>query len=224
MKPQMPPRLHLGCGLETPSGWLNVDGSWQVLLARFPIIKHLLVGVGLLRRSQTANHWSREVLRLNLCKPLPFATETFEAVYCSHTLEHLYYRDAVALLRECHRVLKHGGICRFVVPDLETIVNRYVGSKAKGKRDAAMQMMEDLLVHEKQRKGGPLALYHRLFAFHQHKWMYDTDSLQLLFESAGFASVRPKGYLESQIDDIGTVENEGRILGGQGIAVEGTKP
>jgi predicted SAM-dependent methyltransferase len=216
--------LHLGCGLTTPDGWVNVDGSWQVELARRPRLKRFLVAARLLPSSQAAIPWNRDVFRLNLKRPLPFANGRFTAVFSSHTLEHLHFEEALALLVECRRVLGTGGICRAVVPDLERIVERYVASKRAGDDRAANRMMEELLVHEKGVTGGMLAAFHRLTAFHQHKWMYDGDSLRRLFIAAGFSEVRQLAHLESRIDRIHEVEMPGRILDGEGVAVEGVKP
>lgn len=215
--------LHLGCGQTVPRGWLNADGSWQVVLARHPWLKQLLLGMHLLPRKQAEIPWSPEVLRLNLTGPLPFPDERFRFIFCSHTLEHLYYEEALRLLRECHRVLQRGGVCRFVVPDLESIVTRYQEAKAAGDPEAGTRLMEELSVHDKERKRGALGLYYRLTAFHQHKWMYDAASLQALFARAGFRNIRQAEYLDSRITRIAEVEDAGRILNGEGVAVEGIK-
>lgn len=223
MKTPRPDYLHLGCGLTAPKGWLNVDGSWQVVLARHPLLKKLLVASQLMPRKQAEIPWSRDVVRLNLTRPLPFANETFQAVYSSHALEHLYYEDALALLKESHRVLKSGGVCRAVVPDLESMLARYTKAKNVGDPEAGTRLMEELLVHDKRRKRGPLGIYYRLTAFHQHKWMYDAASMLRLFDEAGFKRVRQADYLDSRIARIGEVEDSNRILDDQGVAVEGIK-
>ena len=63
---------------------------------------------------------------MNLLQRLPFADGVFDAVYSSHVLEHFAPATAEALLRECQRVLKPGGILRTVLPDLETACREYV--------------------------------------------------------------------------------------------------
>jgi SAM-dependent methyltransferase len=45
---------------------------------------------------------------------LQFPDETFDVVYCSHVLEHV--PDDRRAMRECRRVLKHGGYAVMVVP------------------------------------------------------------------------------------------------------------
>ncbi len=111
--------LHLGCGATTPSEWLNVDGSLHAALARRPRTRKVLTALRLIPRREGATQWSTSVVRHDLRKPLPWADGAFRAVYASHTLEHLHLNEARQLLRECVRVLRPGGICRMVVPDLE---------------------------------------------------------------------------------------------------------
>ena len=223
MAREVPDHLNLGCGLTTPAGWLNVDGSLQVVLARMPWLKKLLVAARVMSRRQAEIPWNPEVMRLDLTRPLPFADGSFAAIYSSHLLEHLYHDQALSLLKECHRVLRCGSVCRAVVPDLEALASRYLKEKAAAEADAGTRFMESMLVHDKGPRRGPLSLYFRLTAFHQHKWMYDANSLRQLFESAGFRSVRQADYLDSRIGRIAEVEDAGRILNGEGLAVEGAK-
>lgn len=68
----------------------------------------------------------RGVRAHDLRRPLPFNGNSFDAVYSSHVLEHLTPSAAKQLLREKYRVLKVGGICRIVVPDLEMICREYL--------------------------------------------------------------------------------------------------
>jgi predicted SAM-dependent methyltransferase len=46
---------------------------------------------------------------------------TFDAVYTSHTLEHLYPHDVRRCVHNFQRVLKPGGVLMVVVPDLEWV-------------------------------------------------------------------------------------------------------
>ena len=88
----------MGCGLHFHPDWVNVDVSPA----------------------------SGEVIAADVRKGLPFGDKTFNAVYCSHVLEHLSRREAANLLQHMHRVLLPGGVIRIAVPDLETLTREYL--------------------------------------------------------------------------------------------------
>lgn len=90
--------LNVGCGASVHPDWINLD-----MVALVPGVMVCDIRCG-----------------------LPFETATFDAVYHSHTLEHLDPSDAERFLRECHRILKAGGILRVVVPDLEDVIGAYL--------------------------------------------------------------------------------------------------
>jgi len=223
MSRELPDHLHLGCGLTTPPGWLNVDGSIRVVIARHRWLRKVFTVTRLMSREQAEIPWSASILRLNLTRPLPFPDGHFAAVYSSHLMEHLYHHHALTLLKECHRVLRPGGVCRAVVPDLEVLVANYADAKKAADPCAGTRLMEGLLVHDKSPGSGLLGYYHRITGLHQHKWMYDAASLGQLFAEAGFGSVRRAEYLESRIKRIAEVEDPGRVCGGEGVVVEGIK-
>lgn len=97
--PSRPALLNIGCGSHFHDDWVNLDVA--------P------------RDSAVMAH---DVTRY----PLPFADNTFDAVYHSHVLEHLPKAEAPAFLEDCLRVLKPGGVLRIAVPDLERICRLYL--------------------------------------------------------------------------------------------------
>ncbi len=96
-------RLNIGCGRRFHADWLNLD-----LVANDPL-----------------------VIPCDVSQGLPFADNTFDAVYHSHVLEHFAPDDGRRLVEECFRVLKPGGILRIVVPDLERIAKLYLNLHRK---------------------------------------------------------------------------------------------
>lgn len=218
-------RLHLGCGLTAPADWLNVDGSAQIWFAQHPNIKRLLVAARIYPASQAAIPWPANVLRLDLRKPMPFPAGRFTAVYSSHTVEHLYRAQAGQLVRECFRVLQPGGVCRLVLPDLQAAVRRYLARlEGSAGGEAGDQFMEELLMHPASPPRGPLGWYHRVLAFHQHKWMYDAASLRQMFTEAGFVEVTNPGCCQGRLPGVERIENPSRVEAGAGVVVEGLKP
>lgn len=222
-------KLHLGCGLTAPPGWLNVDGSWQVTMTQLPYFRHLLGFLGIIPWKQATIPWPDNVLRIDLRKNLPLPNNTFVAVYSSHLLEHLYRDECVRLLRECYRVLKPGGVCRAVVPDLDYLVHEYLKSKKNQtdpSTDPARNFIRSLHLRDESVPRGSILyrLYQQVTDFHTHKWMYDRESLVLIFQEAGFQEVEPMNFLASRIEDIEQVEKSGRVENGQGICIEGVRP
>jgi SAM-dependent methyltransferase len=49
-------------------------------------------------------------------KKLPFPDESFDGIMCSHVIEHLQPHEALELMKEISRVLKHGGLCIIRTP------------------------------------------------------------------------------------------------------------
>ena len=90
--------LNLGCGTRYHPDWINID----FVSTNKNIIVH------------------------NLLKGIPFKDNDFDVVYHSHLLEHFSKQDAIDFIKECHRVLKPGGIIRIATPNLEEIVNNYI--------------------------------------------------------------------------------------------------
>ena len=90
--------LNLGCGQRFHSAWTNID--------------FVSCGEG--------------VIAHNLLNGIPFPDNEFDFVYHSHVLEHFEKEDGLFFIKECYRVLKHGGIIRIAVPDLEQIVKKYL--------------------------------------------------------------------------------------------------
>lgn len=226
-------RVNLGCGLITPSGWVNVDGSFNARLAKHPILRRALHALHVTSADKIKVAWNSEILIHDLRKPLPFRDESAAAVYSSHLLEHLYHEEAQQLIRESYRVLAREGILRIVVPDLASIVQEYLGERPFGERSTGAQracsadrLNQRLLMRSSAPLSGNLfsRLYNSWIDFHTHKWMYDANSLKHHIESAGFVEVRQMGLHESGIDDIEQVEDRTRVLGGEGICIEGIKP
>jgi len=82
------PRLNLGCGTDTREGWINLDSSDQI------------PGVDVVHDLEV--------------RPFPFADSAVAFILAQDVLEHL--TDAVATLRELHRILRAGGRVRIRVP------------------------------------------------------------------------------------------------------------
>lgn len=188
-------KVNLGCGLAVTKGWINVDASLNALVASWPKIMHKI----LYRLSGANRYYSMDeycellgnhmFVHHDLSHSLPLKDQTADFIYSSHFLEHLFKNDAKRLLKECHRVLKSGGIVRVCVPDLAYAVSMYSrGDKAK--------MLEDYFFVED--KESFLA---------RHKYMYDFELLKTLLEGIGFSDIVRCDYRQGQTPDIEDLDN-----------------
>lgn len=220
--------LHLGCGLKTPSGWINVDGSWNARLAKYPLLRRIVRLAGILPLEWLNVPWASNIFIHDVRRTLPFRDCTFRYIYSSHLLEHLYWQEGQRLLRDCFRLLMRGGCLRMVVPDLKTMVKDYIDGvpPASSGGTKADRLNDRLLMHLRKPPSGNILyrIYNLLNDFHTHKWMYDADSLMQCFRDAGFVEVREMAYCDSRIPNVDVVEDPGRVLNGAGICVEGIRP
>lgn len=113
------------------------------------------------------------------------ATGSADAVYSSHTLEHLYAHDVPRALDEMVRVLKPGGIALLTMPDLQ------------GVAEWLLDGITDAIVYESP--GGPIAPLDIVYGhrpsvqacgdYMAHKTGFTGDSLRRHLERAGFARI-----------------------------------
>jgi predicted SAM-dependent methyltransferase len=164
---------------------------------------------------------------------LPFPDGSVAAVYASHVLEHLYREEGQRLVKESYRVLAQGGILRVVVPDLEAIIQEYMGDRPFGPLTGEVERLcradrlnQRLLMRYPTPRHRHLLrrIYDSWKDLHSHKWMYDAESLAALLEAGGFVEVRRREYLDSDMEGIGAVEEQSRVLNGAGVCLEGVKP
>lgn len=225
-------KLHLGCGLTIPDGWLNVDGSLNARAAKFPLLRRSLAAVGLISKDTAKVRWGSNVFHHDVRKPLPWPEGSFRAVYASHLLEHLHLGEGRRLLHECRRVLRVGGVLRIVVPDLRAAAADYLAGRVhpltwhpEGLRIGPCEEFNlRVMYHETEPPGGGLILrsYRLHNAFHQHKWMYDEEAVLRSFADAGFVDCARRGFLESRIAEVKDVEARDRVEDG-GLVVEGVR-
>jgi SAM-dependent methyltransferase len=202
-------KLNLGCGSTTPAGWQNVDYAVGARLMKLPgfsaINSHL--------RLFDLN-WAPGIQIHDLRKPFPWHEASVDAIYSSHTFEHLTREQGRHFLREANRVLKPGGVLRLVVPDLDYIVSQYKAGSLSADR-----FVEELGVLGDQNQTGWKARLAQFIAF-PHKCMYDEAALVNSLGEYGFDARRCAAYT-SAIEDIDTIELAERTV--NAVIVEGTR-
>lgn len=117
-----------------------------------------------------------------------FESQSFDAVYCSHNLEHYFRHDVVKVLAGFMHVLRDGGFAQIRVPDLQALMRIVVEKNMD---------VDDVLYHS---PAGPIMVVDVLYGcssqiersgadFFAHKTGFTQKSLFKALEKAGFSRV-----------------------------------
>jgi predicted SAM-dependent methyltransferase len=149
-------KISLGSGGVRFDGWIHIDGDPQ---------------------------WQPDVC-MDLREPLPFDDGTADFMQSEDFIGQLTLEEAEAFFRECHRVLKSGGVLRLLTPDLQRLLSMYVAGDLR---------LRDLWERE---VGIPLRtrtlgeVVNLAMTFAGHRFFYDEATLRAVMEPLGFALAR----------------------------------
>lgn len=162
---RFPRRVHLGSGDHRIAGWINVD-----------LDPAMAVDVAAdLRRS------------------IPLRAGSVDLIHSEDFLEHIEKAEGEAVLRECHRVLRNGGVMRLLTPDLRALIDEiYVRRDPRHLRWCSAYL---------DAKDPCEALNMHLRMAGEHRFIYDEEHLAKLLRDAGF-DVRRVHYNWSQIPEL----------------------
>ncbi len=209
-------RLNIGCGPIQPEGWVNIDSSMRAKLAsRANWLDNLLVAMRILPPTE----FNRSTVIQDVSRPMRFADNSVDAIYCGEILEHFTKDVGQQFLHECFRILAPGGVLRIRVPDNYIFWKKYTQQYEAVLAKPREEWNED---HERWTTMFFRDICTRRLLLssigHYHKWMYDEITLILAFERAGFVDVQRKRMHDSLIGDIAAVEVRENLI------VEGVKP
>jgi predicted SAM-dependent methyltransferase len=202
-------KLNLGCGSVRPKNWINTDSSLNANIQKIPVI-----GKAIARLFNPIEYNDSNIVYMNLNRPWKYNDNSVEVVYASHLFEHLTVKSANLFLSEAYRCLKPGGVIRIVVPDLYQICKRYIEeyeSSCEPKVDTTKFIMWAINMHREGQYGSIGLLKKIILEWqgypHQHKFMYDKNSLSTKFKEYNFSQLTLSSYGESNfIAEINDVE------------------
>jgi predicted SAM-dependent methyltransferase len=200
--------VNVGCGATPVPGWVNLDNSLTVKLARTPLARFM-------GRGDFASAITRHEVRWADATRLPLTDKCVDVLYSSHMLEHLSRAKADEFMKEARRVLKPRGILRLVLPDLRMMVDKYLES---GDADQFMErtLLSISLDTRKQRLSAVMN------GNREHQWLYDGASLTKLLARHGFENIVVLQAGETTIPDINGLDLREREE--ESVYVEGAAP
>lgn len=179
--------LNVGSGNNLLEDFANIDCNYLVFFAPFyPMLRPLL--------KTPARTWIEQYQKLkqhrlfvfaNCAKPLHLPPGSVDHILASHFLEHLFYQDAIQVLKGFYVILKQGGTLHLIVPDLESRAKQYL--EQVGDPKAADVFVDSLGYHRPTMPSFPNRLLYATGIFvANHHWMYDQYSFAALLREQGF--------------------------------------
>lgn len=172
-------KLNLGCGRNIMPGWINAD-----LTAHVP-----------------------EVFTMDATRPFPFPDNSFDYVFSEHMFEHLDLYGQQNMMRECHRVLRPGGILRLAMPNFDFLIDLVNNPDSEINRrylDWSYRLfILNKVGYEVDRKDYPVFVVNNFMHDWGHKFIHSANSLKDMALSSGFCKgerlpIGASSYLELQ--------------------------
>jgi SAM-dependent methyltransferase len=170
-------KIHLGCGADIRSGFINID-----------------MGLAPWASVNTKPHPDAVVIRHDLRRGLPLADESCDFIYSSHFFEHLDYRDGLKLMRDCYRALRPGGTFRVSLPNFKGLFDAYLRAD-----NDYVDLIDIYDVNPDLEPGTDTLVDHVNYGAYQngeHKCIYDEEKLILILSRIGFTRVAESSYHE----------------------------
>lgn len=143
-------RLHLGSGDHHIAGWINVDFSPAMDVE----------------------------VAADLTREMPFRSGSIDLIHSEDFIEHVDAEAGRAVLRECHRILRAGGVMRLLTPDLRAIIEEvYLHRDARHLRWCNVNL-------ETSDRCDALNMHLRMGG--EHRFIYDEEHLTQQLRQAGF--------------------------------------
>ena len=158
-------RLHLGSGDHHIAAWINVD---------FSPAMHVEVAADLTRE-------------------MPFRSESIDLIHSEDFIEHVDAQAGAIVLRECHRILRNGGVMRLLTPDLRALIEEvYLRREPRHLKWCAVNLATT-------DRCDALNMHMRMAG--EHRFIYDEEHLVNALREAGFR-VRRVSYNSSTVPEL----------------------
>jgi predicted SAM-dependent methyltransferase len=194
-------RLNLGAQTNRADGWLNVDIDPGV-----------------------------DAVYLDATNMAAISDETFDAVLCEHMIEHVPALEGQAVMRSTYRILKHGGVARFVTPNLERLARRILDPQADARREIDLFNHEfrNIYIDRKYPNITDVDYINIMFREWGHRYLYTLSNLENKLKAAGFSVIietKPNKCASKLFENA---QGHGKLLGHElndlnAFALEATK-
>lgn len=137
---------------------------------------------------------------------LPFADNSVKIIVCISAINYFTKKRGQEIIKDVYRVLETGGIARFAVQDLHSIMEKYINND--------QNFFYQKLPNGKERFLGTTMADKINSWFYDYKayskgpkYFYDYETLRQIFDTVGFKEVKRMGYRKSNIANIEEIDN-----------------
>lgn len=189
-------RLHLGCGNHAMDGWANIDGGDGV---------------------NFEPPQDPRVLKLDVFAALAaLPDQSVDYIHSEQFFEHFTRQEGFRLMKECHRVLKLGGVMRTQVPDLERTVRLYLDEVPFARWETVQYPHRIKHISNTRDPYGrliegedylPSMMINNGFHMDGHRFLYDWQTLEQTLRVAGFGKVLRCDFGVSEHDVLNGIDH-----------------
>src|SRR4030042_1729200 len=145
-------KVHFGCGFHKLKGWINV----------------------------ALDMVCKPDLTADLRQNLPFKSRSVDCIHSEDFVDQLDLERGHHFFKECHRILKEGGVMRVLTPDLHQFAKRYV------RGDKSLLKLWDEQVGVPIKTRSLCELFNLGMRLGGHTFLYDEATLVYVLRECGF--------------------------------------
>ena len=105
--------------------------------------------------------------------------DTVDLIFTSHMLEHLSQSESINFLKECHRMMRSGGLIRIAVPNIGLLMRKYMSHDLDFLKHISPSAESSECMIDK---------FHAV-ALANHAQLFDSCNLSALMEHTGFKNI-----------------------------------
>lgn len=129
---------------------------------------------------------------IDITKKLPFNDNSFDLIYSSHLIEHVYFNDFKKFLKESYRILKKGGKNIISTPSLEKIA-KILYLDLKEEKEIMIQRHKKYMPADEFLNS--IHLNNMIHINFGHKYLYDYQLIKYLGKKVGYCdTIRTENF------------------------------
>jgi ubiquinone/menaquinone biosynthesis C-methylase UbiE len=149
--------------------------------------------------------WENYDMDVDIREPLPFEDNSIDFIYAEHVIEHVEIEHAVNFFIECKRVLKDGGVARYIVP---SIVEQF-----KHRDEKRFNKYTKYFAKKKWSNNTPLGVMKSILYGHGHKTAWTRELMEVVLTTVGFNDIKHADIYTSEMEELSNIAGHWKKVG-----------